>query len=127
MNMRYMMSQETPSQAESGSASARGFEIIRRSLQSSSTSPGSDSESSSSEEIGSNRLQQEVPTGKTKESYKRHIEKNDRRRTVVVFDKVHVVAGIRVHGAGHLTEVPVVVVDQMDRCRWTDVATLLYL
>ena len=45
----------------------------------------------------------------------------------MVFDKVHVVAGIRVHGAGHLTEVPVVVVDQMDRCCWTDVATLLYL
>lgn len=45
----------------------------------------------------------------------------------MVFDKVHVVAGIRVHGAGHLTEVPVVVVNEMDCCRWTDVATLLYL
>ena len=64
MNMRYMISQETPSQAESGSASARGFDTILRSLHSSSTSPGSDSESSSSDEIGSNRLQQEVPTGK---------------------------------------------------------------
>ena len=45
----------------------------------------------------------------------------------MVFDKVHVVAGIRVHGAGHLTEVPVVVVNEMDCCRWTDVATLLNL
>jgi len=65
MNMRYMMSQETPSHAERGSASARGFDASLRSLHSSSTSPGSDSESSSSEEIGSKRLQQEVPTEKT--------------------------------------------------------------
>ena len=94
MNMRYMMSQETPSQAESGSASARGFETIRRSLQNSSTSPGSDSESSSSEEMGSNRLQQEVPTGKAKESYDRATEDI---YTVMVFDEVHVIAGVRVH------------------------------
>ena len=67
MNMRYIISQETPSQAERGSASARGFDTILRSLQSSSTSPGSDSESSSSEEIGSNKLQQDVPTRKAKE------------------------------------------------------------
>ena len=65
MNMRYMMSQETPSHAERGSASARGLDASLRSLHSSSTSPGSDSESSSSsEEIGSKRLQQEVPTEK---------------------------------------------------------------
>merc|ERR1719230_1891150 len=62
MNMRYMMSQETPSHAERGSASARGLDASLRSLHSSSTSPGSDSESSSSDEIGSKRLQQEVPT-----------------------------------------------------------------
>ena len=64
MNMRYMMSQETPSHAERGSVSARGLDGSLRSLHSSSTSPGSDSESSSSEEIGSKRLQQEVPTEK---------------------------------------------------------------
>ena len=45
----------------------------------------------------------------------------------MVFDKIHVVAGIRVHRACHLTEFSVVVVDEMDCCCWTDIATLLNL
>ena len=45
----------------------------------------------------------------------------------MVLDKVHVVAGVRVHGAGHLAELPIVVVDQVDRCRRADVVTLLHL
>ena len=102
------MSQDTPSQAVSGSGSIPWPAVLLapRVLLASRVSSTEDSDSDSdSEEMGSSRLQQEVPTeGQGGRGRGRGV-------TVVVLHQVHVVAGIGVDGRGHLGLLPVLLVD----------------